>query len=227
MATSSPAAFSASERAPLGIGLTGGIGSGKSLVAGLLAARGAALVDTDAIAHRLTAPGGAAIDEIRRAFGKDYIDRSGALDRVRTRALVFDDARAKGRLEGILHPLIRVQADADAAAVAGATPYVVFAVPLLVESGGWTGRVDRVLVVDCPVAEQIRRVVNTRDLSPALVSAIVARQASRSERIAAADDVIVNAGPPGLLEARVARLHAHYCAIAAARGAARSPARPL
>lgn len=214
MATSSPARSSASDHRPLRVGLTGGIGSGKSLVADLLAVHGAAIVDTDAIAHRLTAPGGHAIAAIRREFGDAFIDPSGALDRARMRAQVFGDDTARRRLEAILHPLIRAQAEADAAA-ANTAAYVVFAVPLLVESGDWISRVDRVLLVDCPVPEQVRRVIQTRGLPHAQVESIILRQASRAQRLAAADDVIVNAGSRSQVASRIARLHLHYGAMAA------------
>jgi dephospho-CoA kinase len=220
MATPSPAASSASEGARFSVGLTGGIGSGKSLVADLLAAHGAAIVDTDAIAHRLTAPGGAAIDAIRLGFGAAFIDASGALDRARMRGHVFEHDAARQQLEAILHPLIRAAAEREAAAAPVGAPYVVFAVPLLVESRNWVERVDRVLVIDCPVAEQVRRVVQSRGLSAALVRSIVAQQATRAQRLAAADDVIVNTWPAAQIAARVARLHVHYRACAG-RGARR------
>ena len=213
MATNSSACWSP-ERRRLRIGLTGGIGSGKSLVAGLLAERGAAIVDTDAIAHRLTAAGGEAIAAIAAAFGAEFIDRQGALDRARMRARAFDDPAAKARLEAIVHPLIRADAERQAAA-AQAAPYVVFAVPLLVESGNWRERVDRVLLVDCPVALQIERVLRTRALARAQVETIVAQQATRAQRLALADDVIVNAGAPAPIAARVARLHRRYMQLAA------------
>jgi len=215
MATISPAASSASKPTRFSVGLTGGIGSGKSLVADLLARHGAAIVDTDAIARRLTAPGGVAITPIATAFGADAIDASGALDRARMRKLAFEDPAAKRRLESILHPLIRREAERDAAVSDATAPYVVFAVPLLVESGGWRARVDRVLVVDCPVELQVERVMRDRALARAQVLAIVAQQATRAQRLAAADDIVVNAGQAAAVAPRVARLHACYCALAA------------
>ena len=215
MATTSRAASSASERGRFCVGLTGGIGSGKSLVASLLAQHGAAIIDTDALAHRLTAPGGSAIEPIRAAFGPTILDASGALDRARMRTLVFSEPAAKSRLESILHPLIRREVELDAQRAPAAAPYLVFAVPLLVESGSWAERVDRVLVVDCPVAHQIERVVRTRALTRGQVESIVAQQASRAQRLAAAHDVIVNAGPVARTAPRVARLHALYCRLAA------------
>ncbi len=148
------------------IGLTGGIGSGKSTVADLLVARGAALVDTDRIAHDLTGPGGDAIAPIRAAFGDAVIAPDGRMDRAGMRRIAFDDPGARKRLEAILHPMIRArtQRDIEAALRAGA-PYVVVAVPLLVESGDWRGRYDRVLVVDCPPEVQVERVMRRNSSS--------------------------------------------------------------
>jgi dephospho-CoA kinase len=204
----------------LTVGLTGGIGSGKSLVTDLLAEQGAAIIDTDAIAHRLTTPGGQAIAAIAAAFGAGAIDDSGALDRARMRHIVFTDPAAKTRLEQILHPLIRTEAEREAAAAGRRAPYIVFAVPLLVESESWAARVDRVLVVDCPLEKQIERVLQARSLPRAQIESIAAHQASRAQRLAVADDVLVNDGPIDLVAPRVARLHAHYCALAAQSGKA-------
>jgi dephospho-CoA kinase len=205
--------YCASDRMPPRIGLTGGIGSGKSLVADLLAQSGAAVVDTDAIARELTAPGGAAIDAIRTRFGADMIDAHGALDRSRMRSLVFDDDHARAALEAILHPLIRQITD-ERAAAAPAAPYVLLAIPLLVEAGNWRDRVARVLVVDCPVALQIERVTRTRGLARTQVEAIIARQASRAQRLAAADDIVVNDGSdPRALAARLRPLHLRYATL--------------
>ena len=203
----------ASDRMPPRIGLTGGIGSGKSLVADLLVQSGAAVVDTDAIARELTAPGGAAIEMIRERFGANMIDAAGELDRGRMRSLVFDDDRARAALEAILHPLIRCITDERAAAAHDA-PYVLLAVPLLVEAGNWRDRVARVLVVDCPVAIQIERVTRTRGLARAQVEAIIARQASRAQRLAAADDIVVNDGSdPRALAERLRPLHLRYAGL--------------
>lgn len=203
--------MSAASAPAFAVGLTGGIGSGKSLVADMLAERGAAVVDTDAIAHALTAPHGAAMDAIAAAFGTRFVTPEGALDRARMRALVFTDPDAKRRLEAILHPLIRTEAE-DRAARAAA-PYVVFVVPLLVESGGWRQRVQRILVVDCPESVQIQRVMARNNMAEEQVRAILAAQASRAERLAAADDVIVNDGPVAALGPEVDRLHAKYLAF--------------
>ncbi|MGZ5202734.1 MAG: dephospho-CoA kinase [Telluria sp.] len=182
------------------------------MVADLLAARGATLVDTDAIAHAMTAPHGPAMAAIGAAFGPDFVAADGSLDRARMRALVFSDPAAKARLEAILHPLIRAAAEAQAAAATGS--YVVFVVPLLVESGAWRARVQRILVVDCPEAVQVQRVMARNGLAEDQVRAILAAQATRAERLAAADDVIVNDGPVEALEPLVDALHAQYAAAA-------------
>jgi len=190
------------------VGLTGGIGSGKSTVADLFAARGASIVDTDVIAHSLTAPGGAAMPAIIAAFGAEFADANGALDRTRMRTLVFSDAKAKATLEAILHP--RIRAGALAAAEAATGDYVMYAVPLLVESGTWRDRVSRVLAVDCREDVQIARVMARNNLSETQVRAIMAAQASRAERLAAADDVIDNNGGLDALAPQIDRLHAQY-----------------
>lgn len=195
------------------IGLTGGIGSGKSLVADLFAARGAAIVDTDLIAHALTAPGGAAMAAIRDAFGAAFLTADGALNRAAMRERVFSDPEAKRQLEGILHPLIGAQTEQAAESAQG--PYLVFVVPLLVESGRWKERVDRVLVVDCPESLQVERVMRRNALSAAQVESIMAAQATRAQRLAAADDVIVNDGERAAVEAAVERLDAGYRLLAA------------
>ena len=179
--------------APLRIGLTGGIGSGKSSVARVLAELGAVVVDTDGIARALTLPGGAAIAPIRVAFGAEMIDASGALDRARMRERAFSDAAAKRRLEAILHPLIGLETERQAER-AGSAPAIVFDVPLLVESGRWRARVDKVLVIDCPESTQVERVVARAGWSPDAVRAVIAGQASRAQRRAAADAVIANDG---------------------------------
>ena len=176
----------------LAIGLTGGIGSGKSTVAGLLVAHGATLVDTDAIARALTAPGGAAMPALRAEFGDAIADAAGALDRARMRERVFADAGAKGRLEAILHPMIGAEAQAQAEAACG--PVVVFDVPLLTESSHWRARCDRILVVDCCEDTQVRRVVARSGWTEAQVRGVIAQQASRERRRAIADAVIHNDG---------------------------------
>ena len=189
------------------IGLTGGIGSGKSTVADEFAKLGAAIVDTDVIAHELTSPGGPAIPGIRKIFGDPAIGPDGAMDRKRMRERVFADPAAKKTLEGLLHPLIRDESARRIAAAAG--KYVVHVVPLLVESGDYRSRVDRVLVVDAPEEAQVAR-VRARGLSDAEARAILAAQASRAERLAAADDVIDNGGTRDALRTQVAALHQKY-----------------
>lgn len=193
------------------VGLTGGIGSGKSTVADLFAARGATIVDTDQIAHSLTAPHGPAMPAIIAEFGAEFADASGALDRARMRALVFSDPGAKARLEAILHPLIRAAAQAAAQAATGC--YVIHAIPLLVESGNWKERVSRVLVVDCPEEVQIARVMARSGLPEQQVRAIMATQATRAARLAAADDIVRNDAGVAALEPQIARLHDLYLAF--------------
>lgn len=198
------------------VGLTGGIGSGKSAVAERFAARGVPIVDTDAIAHELTAPGGAAIAPIRAAFGDAVLTADGALDRSAMRRLVFAEPAARKRLEAILHPLIRVESEARLCRLASAE-YAILVVPLLVESGDFRSRVDRVCVVDCPEELQIARVMARSGLSRGEVQAIIAAQASRAARLAAADDVIDNSRGLAELDVQVTQLHEKYLALARAR----------
>lgn len=215
MARTSRDALSRSESPAFAVGLTGGIGSGKSAAADIFGLLGAAIVDSDAIAHALTAPGGDAIAAIAQQFGAQYIGPDGALDRQRMRDRVFRDPPAKARLESILHPRIRELSIAQAAAAArDRVPYVVLVVPLLIESGGWRSRVDRILVIDCSPATQEARVRARSRLDAALVQAIIAQQARRADRLDAADDVLVNEGPLEQLTARVTRLHRRYCEFA-------------
>ncbi|HEU0201191.1 MAG TPA: dephospho-CoA kinase [Burkholderiaceae bacterium] len=204
----------------LRVGLTGGIGSGKSAVADFLAAQGAVLIDTDAIAHALTAPGGDAMSAIAAKFGNGFVTAGGALDRAKMRARVFADAEARKNLEAILHPLIRARAEALQHTAGAHASYLVFAVPLLVESGHWNERYDRVLVVDCTAATQIERVQQRSGLAVEQIEEIIASQATRETRLRAADDVIVNEDSFDALRARCTRLHARYLALAAARRAA-------
>lgn len=201
----------------LKIGITGGIGSGKSLVAERFMRHGAALVDTDAIAHQLTGPGGAAIEAIRRAFGDGVIAADGRMDRAAMRARVFADPAQKKVLEGILHPMIQQEAQRQLAALA-VPPYTLVAVPLLVESGHWQQRVDRVLVVDCPEDVQVTRVMARSGLTAEQVRAIMASQATRAQRLAVADDVIDNGGSLEETAAQVERLHRAYLEMAGQRG---------
>jgi len=195
------------------VGLTGGIGSGKSAAATLFEEFGAAVVDTDAIAHELTAPGGTAIAPIRAAFGDEVVAPDGALDRAAMRRKVFTDAQAKGRLEAILHPMIRAEADRRSAAARA--PYVVLVVPLLVESGGYRSRVQRIAVVDCPEAVQVARVMSRSGLSAGEARAIMAAQVGREARLAVADDVIDNGGELAALRPQIEALHRHYLEMAA------------
>ncbi len=193
------------------VGLTGAIGSGKSAAAEEFARLGAAVVDTDVIAHELTGRDGGALRKIRELFGERAIGPDGAMDRQRMRGHVFADPAAKRRLESLLHPMIRAESDRRIAAAAG--PYVVHVVPLLVESRDYRGRVDRVLVVDSPEAAQVARVRARSGLAESEVRAILGTQASREDRLAAADDVIDNSGDLDALRKQVAALHAKYMAL--------------
>lgn len=175
------------------VGLTGGIGSGKSTVCRMLRDLGAWIVDTDAIAHRLTALGGRALPAIAAQFGAEVIADNGAMDRTRMRERVFADPAQRRALEAILHPMIGEDTRAEAAA-APQGAIVVFDVPLLVESGRWRDQVDRILVVDCPVETQIARVMQRNGWTADAVQRIIDQQASRAQRLAMADDVIVNDG---------------------------------
>lgn len=197
------------------VGLTGGIGSGKSTVADLFAAHGVPLVDTDLIAHRITAPHGIAMPQIAVEFGDSFVAADGSLDRVRMRTLVFSDDGARKRLEGITHPLIRAETEREQREAQG--PYVIVVVPLLVESGSWKTRVNRVLTVDCSVDTQISRVMSRNGFSREQVLAIIARQATREARLAAADDVIDNDNAPlDALKAQVEAQHRVYLSLAGA-----------
>ena len=181
---------------PLRIGLTGGIGSGKSTVGQMLQARGAAVIDADAIARQVTAAHGAAMPAIAQTFGHEFITADGALDRERMRAHVFSQPQAKQALEAIIHPLVAQETQRQAQeALAKGHNTLVFDVPLLVESGArWRTQVDRVLVVDCSEATQIQRVMARNGLSRETVQSIIAAQASRTQKLAAADWVIDNDG---------------------------------
>jgi len=175
------------------VGLTGGIGSGKSTVARMLSDRGAALIDADHVARELTAPGGLAMATIARVFGPEFVDANGALDRSRMRERAFSQPDARKQLEAIIHPLVaqETEAQAHAAAEAGA-PLLVFDIPLLVESGQWPRKLDAVIVVDCPEETQIARVTQRSALERNAIEAIIASQASRQRRRAAADIVLYN-----------------------------------
>lgn len=205
---------SAAQTRLFSIGLTGGIGSGKTTVADRFGELGAAIIDTDAIAHQLSAPGGAAIAALRTEFGDAFITAEGAMDRAKMRAHVFADGAARKRLEAILHPLIRSQTASAAQAAAAHAPYLIFVVPLLVESQQWRQRTSRILVIDCSEEVQIARVMQRNAMLRAQVEAIMAAQATRAERLAAADDVIENNLDTAALQPQIAALHARYLALA-------------
>jgi dephospho-CoA kinase len=196
---------------PLGVGLTGGIGCGKSSVCALFAALGVPVIDADQLARELVAPGQPALEAIFRRFGTQLRLPDGGLDRPGLRRLVFEQPDARQALEAILHPRIRARMGERLLALA--SPYVILAIPLLLE----TGRppfVDRVLVVDCPEAQQLARASRRDGVGEAEIAAILATQASRAERLAAADDRIDNSGAPADLPPQVAALHRHYLALA-------------
>jgi dephospho-CoA kinase len=199
----------------LAIGLTGGIGCGKTTVAAVFAGLGAATIDTDEIARELTAAGGAAMPEVARAFGERFVTPAGALDRAAMRELVFDDPAARERLEAILHPAIRARAEARVDAARA--PYALVAVPLLFEGGGWGGRLARVLVVDCDEEAQVRRAAARPGLDAARVRSIMRAQWPRWRRLQVADDVVWNGGDLAALPPQCERLHARYAALARAQ----------
>lgn len=192
------------------VGLTGGIGSGKSTVADLFAELGAAVIDTDAIAHQLTASGGAVLREIHAQFGNAVMQADGTLNRAALRRRIFSDAAARRQLEAIIHPRIKQQVEQALATVTA--PYALIVIPLLVETGGYREMLNRVLVVDCPEEMQVARVMARSGLSRDELSAILAVQASRDRRLAAADDVVVNTASIEALRDQVTALHRHYLA---------------
>ena len=202
---------------PYLIGLTGGIGSGKSTAAELLARTGAGVIDTDAIAHALTAPGGAAMRSLIGEFGPEIATKNGALNRAAMREMAFADPTVRRRLEAILHPMIHAEVDRQIAALAPTFPYLVLVVPLLIETGTYRERIDRLAVVDCPEALQIARVRARSQLPEATIRAILAAQASREARLAAADDIIDNSTTLSALTAQLAALHQRYLAAAEAK----------
>jgi len=201
-------------RQKLVVGLTGGIGSGKSAAADEFARLGACVVDTDAIARELTVAGGAAIPAVRALLGAAYVDASGAMDRAKVRELVFADPVARKKLEAVLHPMIRAESERRIAAAAG--DYVIHVVPLLVESPGYRQGVQRVAVVDCLEAVQLERVRQRSGLSEEEIRRIIATQVPRAQRRAAADDVIDNSGTIDALHKRVLELHRNYTVLAKA-----------
>ena len=197
---------------PFTVGLTGGIGCGKSSAARMFAELGILVVDTDAIAHQLTAPGGPALAAIRQQFGPDIFASDGSLDRAQLRQRVFSDSRAKKNLEALLHPLIRDEALQQLARCA--TPYAVLVVPLLLETGEMRDRVQRVLVVDCDEPQQIARAMSRSRLSEAEVRAIMAAQLSRAARLKLADDVLSNDSSLEHLQQQAETLHRKYLKLA-------------
>ena len=193
------------------VGLTGGIGSGKTTVAARLAALGAAVVDTDDISRALTAAGGGALPGLRDAFGPAYFRTDGALDRDAMRTLAFEDAGSRARLESILHPAIRVAADEAIAAARG--PYALLVVPLLFETGGYRERVARTLAVDCDERVQLERTMVRSSLAEGAVRSIMQAQWPRWRRLQSADDVVWNGGGREFLRPQCERLHGIYCTI--------------
>jgi dephospho-CoA kinase len=190
------------------VGLTGGIGSGKSAAAEMFREFGAAVIDTDAIAHELTSAGGGAMAALRATFGREIVAADGALDRAAMRTRVFGDAQARQRLEAILHPMIREEVDARI--TRSNAPYVVLVVPLLVETGFGRRRLARVAVVDCSEETQVARTMARSALPAGQVRAIMAAQANRAQRLDIADDIIPNEGDLAALRQEVERLHRRY-----------------
>jgi dephospho-CoA kinase len=195
-------------KAPMVVGLTGGIGSGKSAAAEMFAQRGITIIDTDAISRELTAAHGTAMPTIKQQFGADYIHADGALNRERMREIIFSDAGAKKKLEAILHPMIK--AETLKRIQAATSPYVILAVPLLFETGGYAGLIQTTLVIDCNEDEQVRRTSARSGMTPAQVKAIMAAQLSRTERLKKADHVIDNNGSLQTLAEQVNRLHEKF-----------------
>lgn len=190
------------------IGLTGGIGSGKSTVSHLLGDLGAGVIDTDLIAHQITAPRGKAIPAIEAKFGSEYIDAHGALIRPKMRTLIFEDPKSRLILEQITHPLIREETTKQAFVLAQSeVPYLLFVVPLLIESASWRNLVDYLIVVDCSVETQISRVMQRNNIPRQVVENILRAQAGRQERLQAANVVIENEGDLKSLELKVFNLH--------------------
>ena len=195
----------------LRIGLTGGIGSGKTLASNHFQTLGIPVIDTDVLAHELVVPGTSALQQIRDAFGDEVIAADGTLDRSRLRKIVFDDPQRRNQLESILHPRIRQEVERRIRGLH--TPYCIVVIPLLVESG-FTDIIDRVLVVDARHADRVRWINQRSGLSTAEIERIIAAQASRAERLAAADDVLVNDGGIADLERKVEELDQVYRRLA-------------
>ena len=194
------------------IGLTGGIGSGKTTAADIFSTLGAGVIDTDAIAHELTQRGGGSLTAVRQAFGEKYITAEGALNRREMRNLVFNDTHARRKLEAILHPLILNEVSRRIAL--SQAPYLIVVVPLLLETGHYQGIVERILVVDCSEREQISRATARSGVDEQTIQAIMAAQVSRDERLRQTDDVIVNDADLPNLERQIRALHKKYLALA-------------
>ena len=205
----------------LRIGLTGGIASGKSAAAAVFAELGVPVIDSDVIAREVVAPGSPGLAAIRALFGDGVLQADGQLDRRALRAQVFADPTARRELEALTHPLIRERMAAQSAAAGG--PYQIHAIPLLVEGGARRPGIDRVLVIDCPEEIQVQRVMARDRVDEAGARAVLAAQASRAQRLAAADDVIVNDQGLETLREAVVTLHQRYLGLAAVYGA-RDPA---
>lgn len=204
---------------PFRVALTGGIASGKTTVANLFAELGVPLVDSDLIARQVVEPGQPALAAVVDAFGAGVLGPDGRLDRRRLRELIFGDAAARARLEGILHPAIRAEMERQSVAAAAASPYHILVIPLLVEGGGGRDRADRILVVDVPEALQIERLMARDTVTRELAEASLRAQASRSARLSLADDVVANTGRVDDLRGQVAALHAHYVKLAREKAA--------
>jgi dephospho-CoA kinase len=198
------------------VGLTGGVGSGKSTIGAMLSDLGAALVDADVIAHQLTSTGGAAIEALRGSFGAEAVSIDGSLDRAHMRARVFSDAALRAKLEELLHPMIRTaMREAIAKLISDGAAYVVQVVPLLVEGGRWRNYVDRVLLIDCSEATQMARIRGRVGIDEVTARKIIDAQATRAKRLAAADDVLFNEAALDQIAPQVARLHRTYLRFAA------------
>ena len=197
---------------PLRIGLTGGIASGKSRVTQRFAELGVPVIDADVASRNVVEPGKPGLDQVVQRFGQGVLDAGGRLDRRALRNLIFNDSSLRQALDAILHPLIRAEMEREAAAATG--PYVIMAIPLLIEGGSTDKRVDRVLVVDADEALQIQRLQARDGSSEEQARTILASQASRAARLAAADDVLLNTGTVAELRQAVDRLHEQYLQLA-------------
>lgn len=196
------------------VGLTGGIGSGKSLAASFFSALGIPVVDADAVSRSITASGGEACPAVSKEFGSEFISEDGSMNRAKMRELVFSDPSAKLRLEALLHPIIEAKTRKRFEALSKDHPVIIYDCPLLIEKKEWREGVDRILVIDVDPQEQIKRVVSRSGLSPSQIEAVMRNQASRQERLAAADDVVYNGGCVEDLEAAVKKICKKYLELA-------------